>query len=428
MLLTRTRLNLTIAWLLFWGLMTATAIQEYLRNGGRQLWQPIAWEATSFLTVTLLLTVQRRTTRRHDALVGSPVRWFARQLVWLPVYWVAFTPLAFGMRYVVYHLAGDTYSHGAWAEVLLYENVKMTVFFFIFATITFGILSYHAMLAEKLRLERVNASLREMQLLRLTQQLQPHFLFNALNTISSLMHTDVARADAMLIQLADVLRATLDVGEQHQVPLATELRLLRGYAALMAERFADRVNISWHVDDTLLACPVPVMSMQPLLENIFKHTVEQRRQPTAITISVQRAQTGGTPMLVLRLEDDAGRLPSAVAGRSQAGAAPRAGTGTDGNIGGAGMARGADAGDGGAGLARGAGVSDGGAGLARGADVGDGSAGTARDADASDSSAGIGVRNLRERLAASYGASASFELTQLAPAGVRAEMRLPCAS
>ena len=352
----RTRINLAIAWLLFWSLMTATAIQEYLRSGGSQLWQPIVWETTSFLVVTLLLTLQRRYTRRYDALVGSPVRWFARQLVWLPVYWVAFTPLAFGMRHLLYGMAGDVYTHGAWPEVLLYENVKMTVFFFIFATITFGILSYHAMLSEKLRLERVNASLREVQLLRLTQQLQPHFLFNALNTVSALMHTDVHRADAMLIQLADVLRATLEVGEQHQVPLATELRLLRGYAALMAERFADRVSIAWHVDETLLDCPVPVMSLQPLLENIFKHTVEQRRQPTAIVISAYREDG----LLVLRVEDDAGQLA-----------------------------------------------------IAR-----DGSAGVG----------GIGVRNLRERLATGYGAGAKFNLVQLAPAGVRAEMRLPCAS
>jgi LytS/YehU family sensor histidine kinase len=74
--------------------------------------------------------------------------------------------------------------------------------------------------------------------------MQPHFLFNALNTISSLMYSDVARADAMLVQLSDVLRATLDVGERHLVPLETELRILRGYAALMSERFADRVSIA----------------------------------------------------------------------------------------------------------------------------------------------------------------------------------------
>ena len=353
---TRTQTIIAVAWVLFWLLMTTTAVQEYLRENDRGVWKPVLWETSSALTGTVLLILQRYFTRRHDHLISSPPRWFARQLVWLPVYWVAFVPIAFGIRHAVYRLAGETYTHHAWWQVFLYEDVKMTVFFCIFATITFGVLSYHAMLAEKLRVERINASLREAQLLRLTQQLQPHFLFNALNTISSLMHSDVARADAMLVQLADVLRATLDVGEQHQVPLELELRLLRGYASLMAERFSDRVRIDWHIDDSLLACQIPVMSMQPLLENIFKHTVERRRQGTAITISVGRERD----VIVVRLEDDAGVLAEADA---------RAGR-----------------------------------------------------------TSGIGVRNLRERLAGLYGERASFNLIQLAPAGVRAEMRLPCAS
>lgn len=353
---TRTQTIIAAAWVLFWLLMTTTAVQEYLRDHDRGLWKPILWETSSALTGTVLIVMQRHFTRRYDHLISSPLRWFARQLVWLPVYWIVFVPIAFGIRHAVYNLAGETYTHHPWPQVYLYEDVKMTVFFFIFATITFGVLSYHAMVNEKLRVERVNASLREAQLLRLTQQLQPHFLFNALNTISSLMHSDVARADAMLIQLADVLRATLDVGGQHQVPLELELRLLRGYASLMGERFSDRVHIDWRIDDTLLACPVPVMSMQPLLENIFKHTVERRRQKTTITISIHREDD----IIVLRLDDDGGVLPADDAHPGKA--------------------------------------------------------------------SGIGVRNLRERLAALYGGRASFELIQLAPAGVRAEMRLPCAS
>jgi hypothetical protein len=350
----RTRAVIAIAWVLFWLLMITTSVQEYLRDHDHGVWKPILWESSSALTGTLLLLAQRRFTRKHDHLLHSPLRWFARQLAWLPVYWIAFVPLAFGIRHAVYALAGERYPHGGWIEIYLYEDIKMTVFFCIFATITFGVLSYHAMLDEKLRVERANASLREAQLLRLSQQMQPHFLFNALNTISSLMYSDVQRADAMLIQLSDVLRATLDIGERHLVPLETELRLLRGYAALMAERFSDRVSIAWQIDDTLLACAVPVMSMQPLLENIFKHTVEKRRLPTAITISVQRHGDD----LLLRLEDNAGTI----------------------------------------------GVS---------ADI---------------RTFGIGVRNLRERLAALYGERASFELSALAPAGVRAEVRLPCAS
>lgn len=353
----RSHIALAIAWFLFWLLMNITAVQDYLHDGYHDIWKPILWETSSSVTATLLLLAQRYFTSKYDALVAQPLRWFGVQLLCLPVYWATFVPIAFGIRHAVYSMAGQVYTHTPWPETFLYEDIKITVFFSTFTAITFGVLSYHAMQAEKLRVERMNNSLREAQLLRLTQQMQPHFLFNALNTISSLMHSDVARADAMLIQLADVLRATLDVSEQHQVTLEMELRLLRGYAALMSERFSDRVRIDWHIDDALLDCQVPVMSMQPLLENIFKHTVEPRRQATAITISVSRDQG----VMLLRLEDDGGTLTNA--------ATPGPTSGS-----------------------------------------------------------GIGVRNLRERLAALYGARASFDLIQLSPAGVRAEMRLPCAS
>jgi LytS/YehU family sensor histidine kinase len=118
------------------------------------------------------------------------------------------------------------------------------------------------------------------------------------------MQTDVARADAVLLQLADVLRASLDLSEQYEVLLSSELRVARGYAALMAERFIDRVEIDWQIDDATLACKVPVMSLQPLIENVFKHTVEQRRHMTRIIVSA--ALIDG--QLMLRVEDDSGRL------------------------------------------------------------------------------------------------------------------------
>jgi LytS/YehU family sensor histidine kinase len=101
-----------------------------------------------------------------------------------------------------------------------------------------------------------------------------------------------------------VLRETLAIGDRHAAPLATELRLARGYADVMAERYADRVAIAWEVDDTLLDREVPVMSLQPLLENVFKHTVERRRGVTRIGVSVCREGDE----LVLGVEDDAGRL------------------------------------------------------------------------------------------------------------------------
>lgn len=342
---------IAVAWLLFWALMVSVAVQDYAREEGTAYWQPVLWETSSVFAATLLLLIQRHFTRRHDHLLAYPGRWFARQLAWLPMYWIAFTPIAFGIRHGVYALAGQAYEHEPWLETFFYESAKLTVFIAMFYLIRFGMLSYQELLEEKVRVERANALLRQAQLQRLAQQMQPHFLFNALNTISALMHTDVERADATLIQLADVLRATLDVSGLHEAPLSTELRLAQGYARVMQERYAERVGIAWHIDDAALGCKVPVMSIQPLLENIFKHTVEQRRQH--VGIAVHAALEDG--MLVVRLDDDAGAL-------------------------------------------------------------------------AESPSPGVGLANLRERLEVLYGARAGLTLSALEPAGVRAEMRLPCGS
>ncbi len=353
----RAALSLLAAWLLFWAMMVATAVQDFLRHDSGPLWQPFLWESSSMAVATLLLLAQRTGTRRFDGMLATPTRWFARQALWLPVWWLLFTPLAFGIRHGVYALLGMQYQHEPWAETFLYENIKISIFAVIFTLITFGVLSFRAA-------EQANEQLRTAQLHQLTQQMQPHFLFNALNTISSLMHSDVERADATLVQLADVLRATLDVSGQQQAPLSTELRLLRGYARLMEERFVDRVRIDWDVDAAFGDCLVPVMSLQPLLENVFKHTVERRRGVTHIAISAKRDGTN----LLLAVTDDAGRLPDASRGQLW------------------------------------------------------------QSDTTSTAAGGIGVRNLRERLLALYGERATLSLVQLEPAGVRAEMRLPCAS
>lgn len=360
---TRSKTAFVIAWLLFWVLMVLVAVEDYRRDGGSAYWQPVLWESSSACVATLLLLLQRRFGARYNHLVASPWRWFALQARMLPVYWLGFVPLAFGIRHAVYALLGASYEHEPWPQVFVYESLKITVFAGLFTVIGFGLLSYRELLAARLRAEQANALLREAQLQSLARQMQPHFLFNALNTISAQMHTDVARADATLVQLADLLRAALALGERPQATLEEELRLARAYAGVMEARFDGRAQVAWHIDDAVLGVLLPAMSVQPLLENVFKHTVERRRDPTRITVSAFRGSSGrdDDSGLVLRIEDDGGVL------------------GTDG------------------------------------------------DGDARPVS-GLGLANLRARLAGLHGAAASLTLTQLAPAGVRTELRLPCGS
>jgi two-component system, LytTR family, sensor kinase len=358
-----------LAWLLFWALMVLVAVQDYIRNEhGDALWKPVLWETSSALVVTVLALVQVRCSRTDDRLLGTPWRWFARQALWLPMYWIAFVPLAFGIRHGVYALAGEVYEHDPPGRLFLYESMKISIFVGLFTVIRFGIKSWRGLLEAKLRAEQANLLLAEARLQRLGRQMQPHFLFNALNTVSALMHTDVDKADATLVQLSDVLRAALELGERHQAPLSAELALARGYAGVMAARFGDRVALSWHVDDALLAREVPTMSLQPLLENVFKHTVERRRGLTRIAVAAVRDGAA----LVLSVEDDAGLLSPTYPSDKTDALAPR--------------------------------VPD------------------------AQYRGGIGLSNLRARLHALYGAGASLTLAPREGGGVRAELRLPCAS
>jgi two-component system, LytTR family, sensor kinase len=311
-----TRAAFAGAWLLFWLLMVAVGVQDYIRNEhGTDLWKPVLWESSSMLVATLLMLVQLRLTRRWRHLLATPWRWFGVQALWLPYFWLLFTPLTFGIRHAVYALAGETYSHRPWGELFFYESLKITVFIGLLAAVRFGVLSYQSLLQEKLRAEQATALLREAQLLRLGQQMQPHFLFNALNTISALMHTDVARADATLMELAGVLRATLDASDSHDTALAREVELARAYAQVMLARFGERASMVWRIDAAALDCRVPVMSLQPLLENSFKHAVEQRRGPTVITVS---AAFDAPSRLRICVADDSGQLaPAGEAGARQ---------------------------------------------------------------------------------------------------------------
>ena len=127
-------------------------------------------------------------------------------------------------------------------------------------------------------------------MLQLKAQLRPHFLFNALNTISSIMQIDVSRADRLLTRLAELLRATLRTDQEELTTVDNELQILRLYASIMEERFADRVTLEWQIDPQAMSAVLPSMLMQPLLENAFKHGVELTLVPTRVVIAAKRVQ------------------------------------------------------------------------------------------------------------------------------------------
>lgn len=189
-----------------------------------------------------------------------------------------------------------------------YELPKFAIYFGLFAGVQFGARSSNAWHQERLRAEQLRRLTEQAQLAQLTHQLQPHFLFNALNTVSALIHDDPDRADAVLGRLAGLLRAATDATRRIQQPLRQEVALARDYMDIMQARFGDRVQVRWQIEGDALACEVPTLCLQVLLENVVKHVVERRRAVTTIWVTAHC----GPPGLQLAVHDD-GTLGAPVA-------------------------------------------------------------------------------------------------------------------
>ena len=186
--------------------------------------------------------------------------------------------------------------------MLAYESLKFAVFYALFAGVTFALRSFQALAAERLRAERLQRLSSEARLTQLTQQMHPHFLHNALNTIAALVHDDADAADAALLRLSQLLRAATDAARRPLHPLADELALARSFAELMQQRFGPaRVRLQWDTE-AAPAIDVPALSLQPLLENAFVHAVEPRAALTTIDVSVRREGA----RVAIRVADDGG--------------------------------------------------------------------------------------------------------------------------
>lgn len=284
----RTNLTLWLIWGVFWLLMMVISVQDQLDNDAIRWWEPILWEGSSAVGATLWLVLQRRAQARYAQYLDQPLRWFGHQLKWLPLIAITFVAGVFALRHGVYYLAGETYEHESWTFVFLYESIKLTLFFGLWMGIVFGLDSYGQWQTQRRRLLTLQKTLAEAQLSQLKAQLRPHFFFNALNTISALMHVDIERADRLLARLGDLLRMSLQSGDQEVAALSAEIRMLELYAQVMHERFADRVTLEWDLDPRSLDADVPAFLLQPLLENAFKHGVERSSEPVRIVISSRR--------------------------------------------------------------------------------------------------------------------------------------------
>jgi two-component system, LytTR family, sensor kinase len=174
---------------------------------------------------------------------------------------------------------------------------------------------YQRYLSGELRNERLERSFSEARLNALRMQLDPHFLFNALNTISSQVERDPRLARQMIQHLGDLLRMSLESKDRQEVPLAHELAFLEHYLAIQKIRFGDRLTIELRIAPEVRFALVPCLFLQPLVENAIRHGISARASGGTIRISAQSYED----RIEVRVLDDGVGLPAGWAMETAAG-------------------------------------------------------------------------------------------------------------
>ena len=147
---------------------------------------------------------------------------------------------------------------------------SMAIFWIAFLFLR-GVAYYQQFREKETTAARLQVELVQARLAALRMQLNPHFLFNAMNSISSLMRTDINAADQMLEQLSSLLRMTLERGEVQLVPLRKEMEFIEIYMAMQQQRYAGRVRQRVLVEPELHDALVPALILQPIVENAYVH-------------------------------------------------------------------------------------------------------------------------------------------------------------
>ena len=282
----------------------------------KRLWILLWWLALAVFDATRTVEVMRSEGMQHN----WPVLFVIEALEWLP--WAAATwaaiALAHRLRsasravawsaYVVAAIGADA-AFAAWTTFLVVafrpfgpdyppqafphflsgftDGLLTTIVFFALILTTNHFFESRERLAKQnMELAQLNTKLAQAQLSALRHQIEPHFLFNALNSVAGLIRENKpSEAITMLVSLSDFLRRTLSESNRQEVPLSEELDFVKEYLATQKVRFAERLQLSVDVPMELQDAAIPNLILQPLVENAIKHGIAKRKEGGSVRIA-----------------------------------------------------------------------------------------------------------------------------------------------
>jgi LytS/YehU family sensor histidine kinase len=212
------------------------------------------------------------------------------------------TTLIAGMRAVVFPMLGyGPYDYGIMSVRYFMEAAQDLFSYGTYLAVLTLLRVQHHLRAREVRAAELERDAANARLEALSLRLQPHFLFNARNTISSTVYEDAAAADDLIGRLGELLRASLRTSDRQEISLAEELEILGAYRALVEARFGDRARFAIEIDDAARSLAVPAFLLQPLIENAVRHgmTLEFGHVEIVVNAAVNRG------VLRLIVENDA---------------------------------------------------------------------------------------------------------------------------
>ena len=278
-------------------------------------WQLVTIAAVVFTVVALLFAMQLRLDAMYaghpitklQAIVLAMAGWYGWAILSPPVIWLA-RRFPLSGRGVIVHIVASI--------VLTLAKIAITVELLrlagfsqrdvaLLTNLPINLGAYWAIagatraIEAQLRAARLQNGLTQARLQLLQTQLQPHFLFNTLNSIAELVHEDPEAADAMITRLSELLRASLDSAGLQEVPLQQEIGIVERYLDIQRVRFGDRLRTAISVEPALFDTLVPNFILQPLVENSIRHAVANRASGTIEIAAIRRDSS-----LMITIRDD----------------------------------------------------------------------------------------------------------------------------
>ena len=161
--------------------------------------------------------------------------------------------------------------------------ITLYIFYFFW---TFGYFFYHYVSNYNRNL-KWEAMINEFELNQLKSQLNPHFIFNALNTVKALVDEDPKKAKSSINQLSNILRNSLMMDKKKVIPFAEEMEIVKDYLALEGTRYEERLHVEYAIDDSALCYKVPPMMLQTIVENGIKHGISRLKNGGTISINTE---------------------------------------------------------------------------------------------------------------------------------------------